>query len=168
MDMQAIIFDKDGTLLDFDAFWVPVTMAAVEGDTSLIPQDRSYTVKFRGFKKPERVLLDGETVSYTYDADTHTVTVRTGKADFTVVLEGDDLRNRGEDWLKHIEMLLKSAQMGMQGKAKLFKYVAERGKELLPIYYHYQFNTNSKEELALMWPILEYCMTEKYIYPKIY
>ena len=80
----------------------------------------------------------------------------------------DDYIICADGGLKHIEKLLKSAQMGMQGKAKLFKYVAERGKELLPIYYHYQFNSNSKEELALMWPILEYCMTEKYIYPKLY
>lgn len=29
VEADAIIFDKDGTLLDFDAFWIPVTEAAV-------------------------------------------------------------------------------------------------------------------------------------------
>jgi hypothetical protein len=58
--------------------------------------------------------------------------------------------------------------MGMQAKAKLLKYTAERGKDLLPVYYHFQFNAGSKEELSLMWPILEYCMTEKYVYPKLH
>lgn len=144
------------------------TVAAVEGDPSLVPEGRVYTVKFRGFKKPERVLLDGKETVFAYDADTHTVTVRTEKAAFTVVLEGEDLRNRGEDWHKHIEKILKFAQMGMQAKAKLLKYTAERGKDLLPVYYHFQFNAGSKEELSLMWPILEHCMTERYIYPKLY
>lgn len=42
MKTQAIIFDKDGTLLDFDKFWVPVTKTAINeilkkygGDASL-------------------------------------------------------------------------------------------------------------------------------------
>ena len=30
MKADAIIFDKDGTLLDFDAFWIPVSVGAVE------------------------------------------------------------------------------------------------------------------------------------------
>ena len=30
MDIQAIIFDKDGTLLDFDAFWIAVSVYAIK------------------------------------------------------------------------------------------------------------------------------------------
>ena len=30
MKADAIIFDKDGTLLDFDAFWVTVSVKAIE------------------------------------------------------------------------------------------------------------------------------------------
>ena len=144
------------------------TVAEATGDVSFIPEGRTYTVKFRGFKKPERVLLDGAEAAFAYDADTHTITVQPGKVAFTVVLECEDLRNRGEDWLNHVEKLLKFAQMGMQGKSKVYTYVKERGKDLLPIYYHYQFNTNSQEELKMMWPILELCTTEKYVYPKLY
>ena len=30
MSVRAVIFDKDGTVLDFDAFWLPVAVTATE------------------------------------------------------------------------------------------------------------------------------------------
>ena len=30
MKIDAVLFDKDGTLMDFDAFWIPVSIKAIE------------------------------------------------------------------------------------------------------------------------------------------
>lgn len=39
MKVDAIIFDKDGTLIDFDAFWVPVSVAAIKDVLQQTKQD---------------------------------------------------------------------------------------------------------------------------------
>ena len=41
MTTQAIIFDKDGTLIDFDAFWVAVSIKAIEEVLEQVGEDRA-------------------------------------------------------------------------------------------------------------------------------
>ena len=41
MTTQAIIFDKDGTLIDFDAFWVAVSIKAIEEVLERVDADRA-------------------------------------------------------------------------------------------------------------------------------
>lgn len=43
MKVKAIIFDKDGTLLDFDAFWISVAIGAVEDILRAVNADESLT-----------------------------------------------------------------------------------------------------------------------------
>ena len=40
MKIDAIIFDKDGTLIDFDAFWVSVSRAAIDEVTGIFGMDK--------------------------------------------------------------------------------------------------------------------------------
>ena len=42
MKAEAIIFDKDGTLLDFDAFWISVTVKALEDVFQVLSLDDSH------------------------------------------------------------------------------------------------------------------------------
>ena len=42
MQADAFIFDKDGTLLDFDAFWISVTVKALEDVFQALSMDNSY------------------------------------------------------------------------------------------------------------------------------
>ena len=42
MKAEAIIFDKDGTLLDFDAFWISVTVKALEDVFQALSMDDSH------------------------------------------------------------------------------------------------------------------------------
>ena len=42
MKADAIIFDKDGTLLDFDAFWISVTVKALGDVFQALSMDDSH------------------------------------------------------------------------------------------------------------------------------
>ena len=43
MKVEAILFDKDGTLMDFDAFWVPVSEKAIDTVLTQLRMDRALT-----------------------------------------------------------------------------------------------------------------------------
>jgi phosphoglycolate phosphatase-like HAD superfamily hydrolase len=43
MKAEAILFDKDGTLMDFDAFWVPVSEKAMDTVLMQLQMDRALT-----------------------------------------------------------------------------------------------------------------------------
>ena len=105
------------------------TVAPAAGDRTLIPENRSYEVKFRGFEKPARVSVNGEACSFTYDPETQTIIVRLEAATadgFRVELEGEALRGTNANWLDRAVELLKRSQIGMDAKERTYRYLQEK------------------------------------------
>jgi hypothetical protein len=105
------------------------TVAPAAGDRTLIPENRSYEVKFRGFEKPARVSVNGEACSFTYDPETQTIIVRLEAATadgFRVELEGEALRGTNANWLDRAVEILKRSQIGMDAKERTYRYLQEK------------------------------------------
>ena len=105
------------------------TMATVaidpaQGDLSLIPAKRTYTLCMRGFSKPDSVTVNDKPVDFAFDSTTHTVRIMLEAATtdkVTVCLTGQDLRNRNEDALAQAVDILKRSQTGMAFKEEFYK-----------------------------------------------
>ena len=101
-------------------------IAPSEGDRSLIPATRQYTVKFRGFAAPDHVAVNGKETDFAFDAKTHTSTgsvEATTVAGVTVELCGNDLRNRNDDFFDKAVDILKRSQCGMPFKETLYNHL---------------------------------------------
>ena len=132
-----------------------------QGDLSLIPTKRQYTICFRGFSRPASVTVAGKSVDFDFDPITHTVHVVLESPvtkGVTVCASGTDLRNRNTDALEQAINILKRSQTGMAFKEELYK------KMLNPhprTDYPFYCCSRTPEERATVAAILELYLLER-------
>ena len=83
------------------------TVHAAEGDTSLIPQNRTWNIRLRGFHKDIAVNVTADAAT-AYDAATNTTTVTVTaptSAAITVTVSGETLMHDNADVTDRIEVL---------------------------------------------------------------
>ena len=109
-----------------------------QGDTSLIPSVRQYAICLRGFAKPDSVTVDGKSIDFTFNSNTHTIRIELESPvtkEVTVCVTGADLRNRNTDVLEQAVNILKRSQTGMTFKEALYnKLLNPNPKTDFPIY----------------------------------
>lgn len=110
------------------------TIDAAEGDLSLVPERRSYTVKFYGIPADsvQGVLADGENVLFesVYDAGKNILSVRLGgisAAQQLTILLRDDITLRQNNILEPAYEMLNRAQIPFATKEKLFRLLKKEG-----------------------------------------
>ena len=126
---------------------------------------RAQTAKFRGWSKPEKVLLNGEQVAWTYDSETHTVAVDAGQAEsFTIELQGAALCHQNQDRFDKMKAMAFKLQAGMRFRNELYRVIlkvlaAPEKMERFPVYI---FNEcTSPDEFMLAKAMMEYYFTDK-------
>jgi len=132
------LYEDDGVSLDFQQgkyAQTPLTLdwtdkAAVftigqaEGDASLLPEKRTWTVIFRGWRKGCAFTADGKAVSAVYDAQTNSYTVVLDAACGVITVENEGgLLHDNSDCRARIIDCLTRAQMQQDAKALLLKQV---------------------------------------------
>ncbi len=101
------------------------TLMPSEGDLSLIPQKREYTVKFIGFNEPESLKVNGKEAAWEYNKEINTLSVTlcaTAKKGFTLEIEGD-LESKNPNNIESIIEILKRSNTGNPFKEKIYNYI---------------------------------------------
>lgn len=118
-------FVKTRFTLDWQPQRSVFTIHSAEGDISVIPQKRQYTIRLRGFHRDTAatVRVNGETVisSTNYDKLTNTLTVEIDAAvtdEVCVELTADALMHDNADWRERCRQILKLANVFVGDKQK--------------------------------------------------
>lgn len=112
-DGQFNMYEDDEQLVDTKKAVTPMTftwgktatftVGAVEGDSSILPAKRNYTLELVGAEKPASVMVNGKTAEFTYDAANSTTFVKaegiTANETLTFIVEtsGEIAENRWKD-----------------------------------------------------------------------
>jgi alpha-glucosidase (family GH31 glycosyl hydrolase) len=92
---------------------------SAKGDASFIGPKEQWA-KFRGFAKPEKVLLDGKSVDWDYDAKTNTIEVAIGTATECILeIQGENLAYSNADRFEKMEELLSSIELEPEWKERV-------------------------------------------------
>ena len=128
-------------------------------------KERAQSVKFRGYSKPESVLLNGKEIAWTYDSKTNTIEVAVGSSDgFTLEILGEQLCYHNQDRYEKMMALVVGMQAGMRFKdgvarrVLLVKDLPEK-RHRLPNYIHNE--CSSPNEFLLGSAILEYHLCDQ-------
>ena len=119
--------DKDGsaatTTFNFCNGKQSTLTVQTAGDAGVIPENRSYCLKFRGMDKPLAVSAD----EWEYDEDAKTLTVRiTGRLDFKVTVERACEGIAAPEKTGAIYDLLHKAQIAYDLKTEIFQAVSAK------------------------------------------
>ena len=108
------------------------TIGKAEGETSLLPEGRTWTVAFRGWRKGCRFTVNGKAVDAAYCPDTCTYTVHLdADAGEITVTHADGLLHDNSDYRDRIMDCLTRAQMEQDAKSQCLKWVDDTMK--LPV-----------------------------------
>jgi hypothetical protein len=151
------LYEDDGVSLDFQQgkyaetplslAWAEkaatFTIHPVEGDCSLVPQKRRWTLAFRGWRKGCRFAINGETVNAAYipERNTYVITldaISPADAVEITITHEDGLIHDNSDWRDRVIDCLTRAQMQQDAKTMLLKCVEDAVKlppeRLLPLH----------------------------------
>lgn len=115
-----------------------IRIGSVMGDSSILPQKRNWTIKLRGFRRPEaaELVVDGEVMpaEFEYDADTATVVFRLSEisvcSDVQIKLFGEgDLLYGNENTIEKVRDILMHAQMGYGTKMAIWNLILQKKYE---------------------------------------
>ena len=155
---------KDGAFattrmeLDYASQKATFTVLPAQGDRSLIPATRTYTLCFRGFSRPAEVTVNGLGADFSYDPKTHTVSILLEAATaqgFTVTLTGKDLRNRNEDAMDRAVDILKRSQTGNEFKRQVYQKLTDNYPAFVHFLAHVRFCARTPGERDTVSAILE-------------
>ena len=130
--------------LDWSQNRAVFTISPAEGDVTLIPQKRNWTVHFRGFRGDCVFFMDGKMVDAAYDEDTHTYSVSVADVlagegtsisiahDACLIYNNSDCRQRMIDYLTRAQISLREKEKMLS----IFDININRCQQGLPIYKH--------------------------------
>ena len=126
LDFQQGKFVTTPLTLDWTDKSAVFTIGQAEGETSLLPEGRTWTVSFRGWRKGCRFTVNGETVRAAYDAETNTYTVALDahQGEIAVTNEGGLMHDNSDFRDKVIDCLTR-AQMNQDEKGLILKCVED-------------------------------------------
>ena len=124
------------------------------GDTGVIPENRSYCLKFRGVEKPLSVSVD----NWAYDGDARALTVWiTGEKDFRLAFRRDCAAIAAPEKTAAIYGLLHGAQIAYDLKTDIFSAVSADADTVRILGDLYQMNLDSN----LMGAVVEQLICDK-------
>ena len=138
------LYEDDGVSLDFQQGKYAVTpltldwsdksavftIGAPEGDASLLPESRTWTVFFRGWRKGCVFAVNGETVRAEYDPLTNTYTVALdAPAGIITVTNENGLLHDNSDFRDKVIDCLTRAQINQDEKAFFLRWVEDTMKQ---------------------------------------
>ena len=124
LDFQQGKYAETPLTLDWAEKSAVFTIGKAEGDASLLPEARSWTVVFRGWRKGCIFTVDGKPVAAEYDAQTNSYTVALDAACGVItVTHAEGLMHDNSDFRDRVIDCLTRAQMQQDAKALLLKQV---------------------------------------------
>jgi hypothetical protein len=132
LDFQNGKYAETPLTLDWTDKSAAFTIGQAEGDVSLLPEGRTWTVAFRGWRKGCRFTVNGKAVDAAYSPDTCTYTVHLdADAGEITVTHADGLLHDNSDYRNRIMDCLTRAQMEQDAKSQCLKWVDDTMK--LPV-----------------------------------
>ena len=130
LDFQNGKYAETPLTLDWTEKSAVFTVGQAEGDVSLLPEGRTWTVIFRGWSKGCAFTVNGEKVCAAYDAETNTYTIRlSASAGVIAVTNEAGLIHDNSDLMDKVLDCLTRAQIDQDVKYNFLRWVEDTLKQ---------------------------------------